>query len=87
MRFILCVEDTSLPLFTCFSSYLFFFQQVTHDFTPNFMKKISSVLPLQDYGARFSKFYPEKDNIKFARVFLVIENFKALEFRLDYHLV
>ena len=51
------------------------------------MKKSSSVLPLQDYGARFSKFYPEKDNIKFARVFLVIENFKALEFRLDYHLV
>ena len=45
------------------------------------MKKFSSVLPLQDYGARFSKFYPEKDNIKFARLFLVIENFKALEFR------
>ena len=53
-------------------------QQVSHDFN-NFMKTNH---PLYSrLWCRFSKFYPKKENIKFARRFLVIGNFKALEFR------
>lgn len=50
-------------------------------------KKIPLYCPFKIMMRAFLKFYPEKENIIFARFFLVKGDFKALEFGLDRHLV
>ena len=81
VRFILSVEDTSLPFLHASLVIFIFAAGLSCMILTTSWKKIPLYCPFKIMIRAFLKFYPEKENITFARFFLVIRNFKALEFR------